>query len=252
MTSFLNTKLQRAPLFAIAVSFITGGYSWAAVIVSFGETAAASNPGPATATVTLSDLESDPVTLATPDQGGPFLPNAANDSFPRNDGFTGEIDLVFQTGMVGAGGLANWDVTIDPNGNINGNDVGWGVATGGGTDTRIQGNELLLFTWDTNFTTTGSGDFLFESARLGENSWEIWHRTGASSGERIIFGTGTGDVAPVNEFILTDGDMFAIVSTSLNNRLRRLTFDATPEPTTIGLAGLGLAGLLTIVRRRRA
>lgn len=253
MTSFLTAKLQRIQLLAILISFITAGFSWGAVIIGFGEDGATRlSPGPATATVTLSDLENDPVTLSTPDQGGPFLPNAANNSFQRNDGFTGEIDLVFQTGTVGAGGLANWDVTIDPNGNINGNNVGWGVATGGGTNSQISGNELLLFTWDTNFTTTGSGDFLFESARLGENSWEIWHRTGPNSGERIIFGTGTGDTAPVNEFVLTDGDMFAMVSTSLNNRLRRLTFELTPEPTTIGLAGLCLAGLVTIVRRRRA
>jgi hypothetical protein len=205
----------------------------------------------------LSDLENDPVTLTTAGQGGVSLPDTANDSFPENDGYTGEIDLVFQVGTVGAGGLANWDVTIATEGHINGNSPnGWGVHplnTGPTDNSQISGNELLLFTYDADFTTTGLNKFIFASARVGGGNWEIWHRTGATSGTMIISNDGPADVAPLDTFELTDGDMFAILSVDgTNNRLRTLTIGMIPEPTTIGLAGLGLAGLLTILRRRRA
>jgi len=256
MISFFDTRLQRIQLFAIAIFLLSAGFSSAAVIVDFRVSGGTTvSPGPATATVTLSDLTSDPVTLASPDQGGPYLPDGDNNSFTANYGYTGEIDLVFQTGTVGAGGLVAWDVTIDPNGRINRAAPGWGVGTGNtgaaSTNSQISGNELLLFTFDTDFTTTGSNPITLVSARLGNDSFEIWHQTGPNSGELIIVGT-NDDVEPVSTFELADGDLFAIKSVGTGtNRLRSLTFEIIPEPTAIGLASLGLGGLLTIVRRRR-
>jgi hypothetical protein len=257
MTSYLGIRFSSVAIFAISIAVSFAGFCWAGVIVDF-RGAGFTNPGPATATVTLSDLESDPVTLTSPDQGGVSLSDPANDSFLANDGYTGEIDLIFQVGTVGAGGLANWDVTIATEGHINGNSPnGWGVHplnSGMTSNSQISGNELLLFTVDTDFTTTGLNKFIFKSARVGNDSWEVWHRTGATSGTLIISGTSTADVAPASLFELTDGDMFAIRSVDTGtNRLRTLTFDIiVPEPAAIGLASVGLGGLLTIVRRRRA
>jgi hypothetical protein len=255
MKSFVRIGLSRTCFCALALSLLAAGFSSAAVIVDFRQPGGTTvSPGPATATVTLSDLTSDPVTLTSPDQGGPYLPNAANDSFTDNVGYTGEIDLVFQVGTVGPLGLAAWDVAIAANGHVNRGSPGWGVHpsnTGPTGNSQISGNELLLFTFDTDFATTGSNPITFESARVGDDSFEIWHRTGPNSGQLIIFGT-AGDVEPISTFELTDGDMFAIKSVGTGtNRLRSLTFEIIPEPTAIGLASLGLAGLLMTVRRRR-
>ena len=260
MTRILEIGLQRIQLFAIAISFVTASYCSAAVIVDFRDpTAVVTNPGPATATVTLSNLKSDPVTVTSPHQGGPYLPNAANDSFTDNYGYTGNIDLVFTVGTVGPLGLAAWDVIDAPNGHINanntaGNSSGWGVHplnSGPTGNSQISGSELLLFTWDTDFTTTGSNPITFVSARVGNDSFEIWHQTSPNSGELIIFGT-NDDVEPVSTFELADGDLFAIKSVGTGtNRLRSLTFEIVPEPNAIWLVSLGLVGLLTVLRRRR-
>jgi hypothetical protein len=258
MKNFVRIRLQRIQFFAVAISFLPAGVSTAALIVDFRGMDGIVSPGPATATVSLSDLENDPVTLSSPNQGGVFLSSAVNDSFPENDGYTGQINLIFQTGTVGAGGLANWDVTIDPNGNINPNTNGngWGVGTGNATGTaanQISGNELLLFTFDANFSTTGLNKFIFGSARVGTGDWEIWHRTGATSGTLIISNSGNADVAPANTFEFSDGDMFAIQSVNgTNNRWRSLTIDmiVVPEPTAVGLASLALGVAMIVCRRR--
>ncbi|MEX2308952.1 MAG: hypothetical protein WD738_15230 [Pirellulales bacterium] len=256
MNSIAKLGLQCSYFYVVAISFLSAGFSSAAVIVDFRGTGF-TNPGPATATVTLSDLENDPVTVASPDQGGVFLSDTANDSFPDNDGYTGEIDLFVQVGTVGAGGLGNWDVTIATEGHINGNSPnGWGVHplnTGNTDNSQISGNELLLFTYDSDFSTTGMNKFIFASARVGGGNWEIWHRTGASSGTMIISNDGPADVPPVDTFKLSDGDMFAIQSVDgTNNRLRTLTFDiVVPEPVSIGLGSLALGCSPMIVRRRR-
>lgn len=217
-------------------------------------------------------------------QGTVLIENSANDGSGSSSAFGhngGQIKIeagatLGGTGFVNYGGASQSVVAMDKSAIIAPGEPGQpgaGIAPQFGTLTLAggftsaadgitmdftldsKGNEDVISTVGGTVTLTGTIKINITSADGGLKPDTETDFAGFPFAYTLIYGSGGNwfgsDPSPDFEFTVPDGYMVSGYTFSPAGEYLSVQFEATPEPSTYALLGLGLAGLVFIARRKK-